>query len=119
MDEFAEACDLLKKHLPEHDTKEQLMEMCKMMDINKDGLVDLNEFLETFRLCQQEREFDITQAVKQSPVVGQTNGRKLSLVQQLNCISNGCVGQEKTEPVNAIEVNTNDEEGDDDDPKDN
>lgn len=55
MDEFAEACDLLQKHLPEHDSKEELMEMCKLMDINKDSLVDLNEFLETFRLCEQER----------------------------------------------------------------
>lgn len=55
MDEFAEACDLLQKHLPEHDSKEELLEMCKLMDINKDSLVDLNEFLETFRLCEQER----------------------------------------------------------------
>lgn len=55
LDEFAEACELLHKHLPEHDTKEQLMDMCKLMDINKDGLVDLNEFLETFRLCEQAK----------------------------------------------------------------
>lgn len=55
MDEFAEACELLKKHLPEHDTKEQLLDICKLMDINKDGLVDLNEFLETFRLCEQSK----------------------------------------------------------------
>lgn len=55
MDEFAEACDLLQKHLPEHDTKEELMDMCKLMDLNQDQLVDLNEFLETFRLCEQER----------------------------------------------------------------
>lgn len=55
LDEFAEACELLQKHLPEHNTKEQLMDMCKLMDINKDGLVDLNEFLETFRLCEQAK----------------------------------------------------------------
>lgn len=55
LDEFAEACDLLQKHLPEHDTKEQLLDICKLMDINKDGLVDLNEFLETFRLCEQSK----------------------------------------------------------------
>lgn len=55
MDEFAEACELLQKHLPEHDTKEQLLDICKLMDINKDGLVDLNEFLETFRLCEQSK----------------------------------------------------------------
>lgn len=55
LDEFGEACHLLHKHLPEHDTEEDLLEMCKMMDINKDGLVDLNEFLEAFRLCDQAR----------------------------------------------------------------
>ncbi|KAG4066467.1 hypothetical protein HA402_007103 [Bradysia odoriphaga] len=55
LDEFGEACELLKRHLPEHDTKENLLEMCKLMDINKDGLVDLNEFLETFRLCEQAK----------------------------------------------------------------
>lgn len=53
--EFAEACHLLQRHLPEHTTEEDLLEMCKLMDINKDGLVDLNEFLEAFRLCDQAR----------------------------------------------------------------
>lgn len=35
-------------------TQEQLVEICRMMDINKDGLVDLNEFLETFRMVDPE-----------------------------------------------------------------
>lgn len=55
LDEFNEACDLLEKHLPDNDSKEELMDMCKLMDINKDSLVDLNEFLETFRLCQHDK----------------------------------------------------------------
>lgn len=63
LDEFAEACELLKKHLPEHDTKEQLLDICKLMDINKDGLVDLNEFLETFRLCEQSKSNFCGQAI--------------------------------------------------------
>ncbi|XP_058465833.1 serine/threonine-protein phosphatase rdgC [Malaya genurostris] len=55
LEEFGEACELLKKHFP-HNTHEQLLDMCKMMDINKDGLVDLNEFLETFRLCESAKD---------------------------------------------------------------
>ncbi|XP_053684509.1 serine/threonine-protein phosphatase rdgC [Sabethes cyaneus] len=54
LEEFGEACALLEKHFP-HNTHEQLLDMCKMMDINKDGLVDLNEFLETFRLCENAK----------------------------------------------------------------
>lgn len=55
LEEFGEACELLRSHFP-HNTHEQLLDMCRMMDINKDGLVDLNEFLETFRLCENAKE---------------------------------------------------------------
>lgn len=34
-------------------TQEQLVDICRLMDINKDGLVDLNEFLESFRLAEK------------------------------------------------------------------
>ncbi|XP_077292785.1 retinal degeneration C [Arctopsyche grandis] len=50
LEEFSDACNLLRKHMPNPLTQEQLVDICRLMDINKDGLVDLNEFLETFRL---------------------------------------------------------------------
>lgn len=46
---------MLEQHLPGTNTREQLLDMCRMMDLNKDGLVDLNEFLEAFRLCEQAK----------------------------------------------------------------
>ncbi|XP_060530879.1 serine/threonine-protein phosphatase rdgC isoform X2 [Cylas formicarius] len=54
LDELADACNLIKEHMPCPMTDEQLAEICKMMDINKDGLVDLNEFMETFRMVDPE-----------------------------------------------------------------
>lgn len=40
--------------MPSPITQEQLEEICKLMDLNKDGLVDLNEFLESFRMVDPE-----------------------------------------------------------------
>lgn len=41
--------------MPNPITQDQLVDICKLMDINKDGLVDLNEFLETFRMVDPEQ----------------------------------------------------------------
>ncbi|KRT80131.1 HLH domain-containing protein [Oryctes borbonicus] len=56
LEEFSEACNLIREHIPNPLTQEQLLDMCKMMDMNKDGLVDLNEFLETFRMVDPEQK---------------------------------------------------------------
>ncbi|CAH0560857.1 unnamed protein product [Brassicogethes aeneus] len=53
-DEFADACNLIKEHFQSPMTKDQLKELCKLMDLNKDGMVDLNEFLESFRMVDPE-----------------------------------------------------------------
>lgn len=92
LDEFAEACELLQKHLPEHNTKEQLMEICKLMDINKDGLVDLNEFLETFRLCEQAKSN-----------IGYGYCADLSKVKNLS--NNGTISIKGNTPDSKIDIN--------------
>lgn len=58
------------------------MNMCRMMDINKDGLVDLNEFLEAFRLAEQARNDQL--CGKRSTV---TNLRSLNLITEENAPS--------------------------------
>nr|QDR51029.1 retinal degeneration C [Manduca sexta] len=67
LEEFSEACQLIGKYMPNPMTQEQLVDICRLMDINKDGLVDLNEFLESFRLAEkslheEEHEFAEMQA---------------------------------------------------------
>ncbi|XP_037071255.1 serine/threonine-protein phosphatase with EF-hands 2-like [Pollicipes pollicipes] len=50
LDEFADACSLLQNYLHQPIPYDEMVNMAKSMDINKDGFIDFNEFLETFRL---------------------------------------------------------------------
>lgn len=63
LDEFEKAIDLLVAHMPGVYSKVEMLEKCRMMDLNGDGKVDLNEFLEAFRLSdvhrKQQHEADI------------------------------------------------------------
>ena len=54
MDEFEEACSLLSKHVGSDISKETVRDMARCIDINKDGFIDFNEFLEAFRLVDTE-----------------------------------------------------------------
>ncbi|KAF2898078.1 hypothetical protein ILUMI_08097 [Ignelater luminosus] len=56
LEEFSDACNLIREHMPNPISQDQLIDMCRLMDMNKDGLVDLNEFLETFRMVDPEQQ---------------------------------------------------------------
>lgn len=58
--------------MPNPITQEQLVDICKLMDMNKDGLVDLNEFLETFRMVDPEQRGKYTRPEEKSPVFSVT-----------------------------------------------
>ncbi|XP_057659021.1 serine/threonine-protein phosphatase rdgC isoform X1 [Diorhabda carinulata] len=64
LEEFTDACNLIKQHMPCPVTHEQLEDMCRLMDLNKDGQVDLNEFLESFRMVDPQSR---TKSTMESP----------------------------------------------------
>ncbi|XP_077984118.1 serine/threonine-protein phosphatase with EF-hands 2-like isoform X2 [Glandiceps talaboti] len=50
MEEFQEACKILAHHINSQISEEQIRDMARSIDMNKDGYIDFNEFLEAFRL---------------------------------------------------------------------
>ena len=51
MSEFESCCQLLEQVTGAHFPPETVKNMAVAMDINHDGLICFNEFLESFRLC--------------------------------------------------------------------
>ncbi|XP_013389540.1 serine/threonine-protein phosphatase with EF-hands 2 isoform X2 [Lingula anatina] len=58
MQEFEDACDILSRHIGHEISKEQVVDLARCLDINKDGQIDFNEFLEAFRLVDQRPRTD-------------------------------------------------------------
>lgn len=56
LEEFEDACSILSKHIGTEISKQNVKDMATSMDINKDGLIDFNEFLEAFRLVDPESQ---------------------------------------------------------------
>ncbi|XP_033126079.1 serine/threonine-protein phosphatase with EF-hands 2-like, partial [Anneissia japonica] len=54
MDEFSEGCKMLSKHLQAQMSEETVTDMARSLDLNRDGQIDFNEFLEAFRLVDTQ-----------------------------------------------------------------
>ena len=50
MDEFQESCTILSRHINSPISAQYIHDMARSIDINKDGFIDFNEFLEAFRI---------------------------------------------------------------------
>jgi len=50
MEEFTEACAILGRHTKSVIPDEHVLMMARNIDLNKDGYIDFNEFLEAFRI---------------------------------------------------------------------
>ena len=50
MQEFTEVCTFLGKHNGSTLDEKQIMDLAASIDLNKNGVIDFNEFLEAFRI---------------------------------------------------------------------
>ena len=58
MEEFAEACQLMSQHMDTTIPKDEIVDLAKSIDINKDGQIDFNEFLECFRIVETPQDHE-------------------------------------------------------------
>ncbi|KAK8748422.1 hypothetical protein OTU49_016134, partial [Cherax quadricarinatus] len=52
MEEFRETCELLSRHIDVPISNQEITDLARSIDINKDGYIDFNEFLECFRIVE-------------------------------------------------------------------
>ncbi|XP_055328222.1 serine/threonine-protein phosphatase with EF-hands 2-like isoform X2 [Paramacrobiotus metropolitanus] len=80
MEEFQKGCILLNKHMGSPLSEEQIRDLAVSLDINKDGQIEFNEFLEAFRLAETE-DMDFEDTPEPSDVImsNQANGHSLHI----------------------------------------
>lgn len=54
-DEFHQTWKLLSSHLQTDISDKAIADLAESIDFNKDGSIDINEFMEAFRLVEQSR----------------------------------------------------------------
>ena len=55
MQEFTDVCTFLSKHNGTKFNNKQIMDLAASIDLNKNGVIDFNEFLEAFRIVDIDK----------------------------------------------------------------
>ena len=63
-DEFVDAIERLQGGLPIKPTSSELVRTFKTLDTNKDGVIDLPEFVHAFKTSQTVREINLHHKIK-------------------------------------------------------
>ncbi|KAK7486992.1 hypothetical protein BaRGS_00021808, partial [Batillaria attramentaria] len=70
MSEFEEACGILTRHASIPMPQSQIAEIAQSLDLNKDGQIDFNEFLEAFRIVDSGKvDWTPRQSIQESELL--------------------------------------------------
>ena len=58
MQEFTDVCTYLGKHNGTKFDEKQITDLAASIDLNKNGVIDFNEFLEAFRIVDMDNHSD-------------------------------------------------------------
>ena len=72
MEEFTEVCTFLSKHSASKLDEKQIMDLAASIDLDKNGVIDFNEFLEAFRMVDINEHYWVSMCTFLS---GQNNRR--------------------------------------------
>ena len=73
MEEFGEACAVLCQHTGTVLSRKEIQNMARAMDQNKDGQIDFNEFLEAFRIV--DNQHNVSMGTKRAPSSGKAKNQ--------------------------------------------
>lgn len=71
MTEFEEACGILSKHASIAIPQSHITDIAHSLDLNKDGQIDFNEFLEAFRIVNMGGDVGFGQDDADSPTISE------------------------------------------------
>lgn len=98
MDEFADACAFLGEQLGKPIPPGTIQDLAHSIDMNKDGFIDLNEFLEAFRIVNGNRNLlEETENFEKIHEIG-SSAEKLNVDPEKNSLVENIDAEEECSP---------------------
>jgi len=101
MTEFTDACDVMQRHAGLSLQPGQVEEIAESLDLNNDGIIDFNEFMEAFRIVDSRGKRNMAATRDNNPSSGSqpdSKGKQQGSKEKGKSLVNKLFSSNKTEP---------------------